>query len=109
MKAQSSVIPNDFWIRKRELGQAHIILRKNIETKQREEDEGTSTYYEYDEVETAISDRRDLADYVDTNFDALFDLGVTQSAIPKPMTDKERIEELEEIVADMIAEQLGVE
>ncbi len=109
MKAQSSVIPNDFWIRKRELGQAYIILRKNVETKQREDDEGTSTYYEYDEVETVISDRRDLADYVDANFDALFDLGVEQAVIPKSMTDSERIEELEQIVADMVAEQLGVE
>ena len=109
MKAQSSVTPDDFWIRRRDNGNAYIILRKNVETKQREEDEGLSTYFEYDEVEVTISDRRNLADYVDANFDALFDLGVEQASQPKPLSDKERIEELEQIVADMVAEKLEVE
>ena len=108
MNAQSSVVPDDFWIRRRGDGKACIVLRKNVEVNQREEDEGTSTYYEYDEVEVVISDRKGLANYVDGNFDALFDMGVDRASMPEPLDDKGRIAELEQIVADMLMEQMGV-
>lgn len=72
MKVQSSVMPDPFWIKSRDQGKATVRLRRNIEEKIREGEEGTPTYYEYDEVEITIPNRADVGQYVADNFDDLW-------------------------------------
>ena len=72
MKVQSSVMPDPVWVKIREQGKATVRLRKNAEEKTREDEEGTSTCYEYDEVEITIPNRADVGQYVADNFDDLW-------------------------------------
>ena len=71
-KVTSSVIPEQYWIRKQTDKEVFVKLRKNIEEKTREDEQGISTYYEYDEVEVIVKKRQDIETYITTNFDALF-------------------------------------
>jgi len=72
MKVQSSVMPDPFWIKSREQGKATVRLRRNIEEKTREGEEGTSAYYEYDEAEVVIPNCANLEQYIDEYFDSLW-------------------------------------
>ncbi len=98
MKTQSVVKPSDFSVRKRDKGQAYIRLRKNIEEFTTEEGD---TLYSYDEVEVQVADRRGLEDYVDANFDKLFDLGIEQGEAPREKTLEQRIAELEAMIKEL--------
>jgi hypothetical protein len=61
------------WFRK-ETDQHHIVrLRRNHQTFERETDEGIETMWKCDEIEIRIPLRADIEQYVETNFDALFD------------------------------------
>ena len=61
------------WFRK-ETDQHHIVrLRRNHEEIERETDEGIETLWKCDEIEIRIPLRADIEQYVETNFDALFD------------------------------------
>ena len=61
------------WFRK-ETDQHHIVrLRKNHEEIQQETDEGIETIWQCDEIEIRIPLRADIEQYVETNFNALFD------------------------------------
>ena len=63
------------WFRK-ETNQHHIVrLRRNHETFEVEnlEGDGMDTYWKCDEIEIRIPLRADIQQYVETNFDALFD------------------------------------
>jgi len=63
------------WFRK-ETDQHHIVrLRRNHETFEVEnyEGDGFDTYWKCDEIEIRIPLRADIEQYVETNFDALFD------------------------------------
>ena len=72
-KVQSTVQPNQYWIRKTDDKQHYIKLRKNIEELTRvEEDETTSIYYQYDELEITVPKRSDIEEYLANNFEALF-------------------------------------
>ena len=96
MKVKSTVLPSDFRVRKREVGKAYILLRKNVVEVKEEEQK----IYEYDETEVVIADRRNLADYIDVNFDALFALGESQTVEETPTTE-ERISQLEAEIAKL--------
>jgi hypothetical protein len=61
------------WFRK-ETDQHHIVrLRRNHEEINRETDEGTETLWQCDEIEIRIPLRADIEQYIETNFNALFD------------------------------------
>ena len=71
-KVNSSVIPEQCWIRKQTDKEVFVKLRKNVEEKTREDEQGISTYYEYDEIEVVVQKRQDVETYIQSNFDALF-------------------------------------
>jgi hypothetical protein len=62
------------WFRK-ETDQHHIVrLRRNHKTFEQENEEGgMDTFWQCDEIEIRIPLRADIEQYVETNFDALFD------------------------------------
>ena len=109
-KVESKIYPDNIWIRKTETGIACLRLRDNIEEITRDEDGNIETLYQYDEIEVEIANRPNLTDYVNANFNDLFNLGIEQQEQRKnQLTDKERIDELELLMADMVAEKLEVE
>lgn len=109
MKVNSSVRPNKFYIRKRELGEVFIKLRKNIEEVEEEIDSGeVETIYNYDEVEVKIVDRGNLEEYINNNFEPLFKLGIRNKS-KKEISDAEKIEELEETLMEMSILQANTE
>jgi hypothetical protein len=72
-KSISTEQQSNTWFRK-ETDQYHIVrLRRNHETFERETDEGTETLWKCDEIEIRIPLRSDIKQYVETNFNALFD------------------------------------
>ena len=72
-KSISTEQQSNTWFRK-ETDQHHIVrLRRNHETFERETDKGIETYWQCDEIEIRIPLRTDIKQYVETNFDALFD------------------------------------
>ena len=98
MKIQGSAYPERIWIRNKELDYIYITLRDNVEEKQIEHDETTDTIYEYDEVTIKIVDRPNLEEYINTYFDALFEMGLQQEATPPLPTEEERLQAVEDAV-----------
>ena len=98
MKVQGSAYPESIWIRNKELGYVNVTLRDNVEEKQIEHDETTDTIYEYDEVTIKIVDRPNLEEYINTYFDALFEMGLQQEATPPLPTEEERLQAVEDAV-----------
>lgn len=98
MKVQSAVNPSKFYVRKIELGVAHVKLRDNIVEVTDDED---NIGYEFDEVEVEISDRGNLEDYISDNFISLFELGLVNEKKLKEPSDKEKIVELEKALIEM--------
>ncbi len=94
MKVQSSIRPSEFYIRKTELGNSYIKLRKNIQEKEVEYEEGADVIYEYDEVEVVVANRVNLAEYIVEYFDELFEMGLEGEGPPEP-TMEERLQVLE--------------
>ena len=72
MKVQSSQAPKQVWIRKTDNKNVYAKLRKNIEEKTREDEEGTSIYYEYDEVEVVLPKMNKPEEYIQQNFDDIW-------------------------------------
>ena len=81
MKSQSNIIQPTIWVRELKNGIRHITLRKNFNqiTIQNNNsinndtnDITTETQYEYDETDIYISDRDNIEDYINANFDILF-------------------------------------
>jgi hypothetical protein len=72
-KSISTEQQSNTWFRKK-TDQHHIVrLRRNHEEIERETDEGIETFWKCDEIEIRIPLRADIEQYVETNFDALFD------------------------------------
>jgi len=96
MKIQGSAYPENIWIRNKELDCVNVTLRRNVEEKQIEREEGIETIYEYDEVTIKLIDRPNLEEYIQNNFDVLFDMGLQQEATPPLPTEEERIQAVED-------------
>jgi hypothetical protein len=75
MKKSISMQKQDnIWYRK-EIPDFHIIrLRKNHEEIEKETDEGKEKYWQCDEVEITIPFKNNIKQYVEENFDTLFDI-----------------------------------
>lgn len=98
MKVQGSAYPESIWIRNKELDYINVTLRKNVEEKQIEKENDVETVYEYDEVTIKLVDRPNLEEYVQNNFDALFNLGLQQETTPPLPTEEERLQAIEDAV-----------
>lgn len=102
MKVQSSIYPENIWVRKIELGDAYIKLRNNIVEKEVENEGVIDTIYEFDEVEVKIANRPNLIQYIENNFSSLFEKGIQEEAQFKHPTTEERLEALELAILEMI-------
>lgn len=98
MKVNSTVNPSKFYIRKVNLGVAYVRLRKNVVEDLDEED---NTIFDYDEVEVGISDRSNLNQFIEDNFEVLFEMGLQEENKPKPLSIDEKINKLEVENAEM--------
>ena len=96
MKVQGSAYPESIWIRNKELDYINVTLRRNVEEKLIEKENDVETVYEYDEVTIKLVDRPNLEEYVQNNFDALFNLGLQQETTPPFPTEEERIQAVED-------------
>jgi len=72
MKVQSKEKPDAFWIRKNDGKNIYAKLRKNIEQKERQDDEGISTYFEYDELEVILPKMNKPEEYIQENYEYLW-------------------------------------
>ena len=74
MKVQSGEYPNTYMIRKKNDSGYTIKLRNNIEEKTVENDEGESTYYQYDEIEIKIPimPEQNIEKFIKNNFNKLW-------------------------------------
>ena len=77
MRVQFSEPPNPIWIRMKSNTQAWVKLRRNIEEEviQNPDEETYSTMYNCDEVEIVIPLSLANEQFIQNNFDALFDSG----------------------------------
>jgi len=100
VKVQSKIRPSDYWIRKIELNNAIIRLRKNIIEKTVENEGVQENIFEYDEVEVIIPNRRNLETYIVENFDALFLMGENQIIVEEKSLEQ-KVNELETLVLEL--------
>ena len=70
---QSTIKKDPIWVRKIENNHAYVTLRKNfVEKTETDEQDNTQTFWEYEETEVVIKNRRNLIDYVRDNFDTVW-------------------------------------
>ena len=102
MTTNFSVLPSKIKIRKIENGNAYVRLRSNITEKEIQHEEITDIIYECDEVEIILVNRANLEEYVEEQFEALFTLWKQKENAPKPVTEQERLEALEQGLLEVI-------
>ena len=73
MKVQGTTQPEPVEIKRQEMGKAIVILRNNITEKQREDENGISTYYEWDQVEVTMPLHQGLKSDIENNFEDFWD------------------------------------
>lgn len=68
----------DYWLRKTEDGKHYVRLRKNHESYEQTNDDETPTiYWRCNEIELKIPLRDNVQEYVEANFDTLYDTYMT--------------------------------
>ena len=97
MLVESSVYPAKIQIVNYEKGNAVVKLRKNIKEKEIENEEGTDIIYEYEETEVVLANRNNIKEYMENNFEILFEEGIAKENAIEPPTLEERLEALEEM------------
>lgn len=102
MKSQSNLIQDKIWVREIENGIRHITLRNNFQEKTVQHMEETKKIYEYDETNIYIIDRENIEDYVNVNFDVLFEQGLLQENKPNEPTIEDRIASLENAIVEVM-------
>jgi hypothetical protein len=71
-KVQFSESPLVYTIRKTTDKELFVRLRKNITEQTVQDEQGTSTFFEADEIEIVIPKRQEIEKYIENNFDALY-------------------------------------
>ena len=95
MLVQGSVYPPKIQIINYQRGNAIVKLRRNIKEKEiKNEDGSTDTLYEYEETEIIIGNRGNIEEYIEKNFDALFEMGLKQAKEVELSID-DRVQNLE--------------
>lgn len=103
MKGQCSFIPKSVWIREIDNGMRHVTLRRSFTQNNKADTEGnTFDNYDYEETNIYIVDRDNIEDYINSNFDILFEQGlINEKKLSEPTTD-ERIFSLEKAMNDLL-------
>ena len=104
MLVEGSVYPPKIQVTNYEKGNAFVKLRRNIKEKEIENEESTDTVYEYKETEVEIANRNNLKEYIENNFDMIFEAGLEKENEYQE-TIEERIERLEEELEELKTQQ----
>lgn len=99
MKSQSSIIQPSIWLREVENGIRHVTLRKNFIEKQTQEGD---SIYEFDETNIYIPDRENAEEYVNNNFDVLFEQGLINEIKPKEPSIDDRLQAIENAIINLL-------
>lgn len=102
MKAQCNYIPETTWIRELTNGVRHITLRKGFVEKQIQHEENVEIQYEYDETNIYIVDRDNIEEYIQNNFDILFEQGLINENKPKEPSVEDRISSMENVLLNLL-------
>ena len=73
----------DYWLRKTEGDRHYVRLRRNHESFEKADmdEETPTTYWRCDEIELRLPIRENVEQYVEDNFDVLFDTWVNANAL----------------------------
>lgn len=75
MISYCNFIPDVIWVRESDNGIRHVTLRRNFI----EETIAEEIQFRFDETDVYIPDRDNIQNYIETNFDALFEQGLVQT------------------------------
>ena len=103
MLVEGSVVPAKVKIKKVKRGMANVVLRRSIEEKELEGEGGENDIvYQYEEVEVELANRVNLEDYIEENFDMIFEAGLEkEDEFEESIED--RIERLEQEIESLKA------
>ena len=93
MIVQGSASPQNIWIRYvDENNNAVIRLTKNVIIKDITDEitQDTRQEYEYEEIEISVPNRDNLEEYIQNNFDLLFEKGLNDFELKKQLEEKEK-------------------
>lgn len=102
MLVKSHKEPKKVELRKKEGKVNEYFLRKNISSKEITNEQETTTMYEYEEVKIKLVERNNILDYINNNFEDLFQIGITEENTPEPPSKQERIDELENTLMQLL-------
>lgn len=89
MTAYCSFKTDSVWIREVKNGLRHVTLRKDFEQIQVQRGDGeVETVFKFEETDLYIADRDNLQDYINSNFDMLFNQGLQQTAEKHSIEEK---------------------
>jgi hypothetical protein len=93
MIVQGSVVPTPIWIRYIDKNNDAIVkLTRNVIVKPILDSitNETINFYEYEETDLKISNRNNIEQYIQNNFDLLFEKGLSDYELKKQLEEKER-------------------
>lgn len=101
MQVEGSVFPTKIQVKKVERGMANVLLRRNIAEKVIENEDGsTDTIYQYEETKAELANRNNLEQYIEDNFDIVFQAGLEKEGIVEE-TLEEKVTRLEQEVEEL--------
>lgn len=105
MQVEGSVFPEQIQVKNYENGMAKVLLRRNItENTITNEDGSTDTIYQYEETRVELANRNNLEQYIQNNFDMVFQVGLDKEGIVEEMLE-EKVARLEQEVEELKAVQ----
>jgi hypothetical protein len=101
MKSQSNILQPTIWIRGLDNGIRHVTLRRNFEesTSTREDED---IQYVFEETNVYVADRDNLEDYIESNFEILFEQGLINELKPTPPSLEDRLQAIENTILIML-------
>ena len=103
MQVTSHKNPQKVELRQEQGKAREYFLRDNITEEQVENEQGDLiTQYKYDEVRVKLVDRANIEDYINNNFNLLFEQGKLEEQTPDNPSAEERISELEDTILSLL-------
>ena len=70
---QSTIKKDPVWVRKIDNNNAHVTLRRNFEQTTETDEEGNEqTFWNYEETDVVIKNRKNLLKYINKNFETVW-------------------------------------
>lgn len=106
MIVQGSVYPESIEVKETAGSLTKVLLNRGVIEKQieLENNTGSDVVFEYEQVQVNLVERPNLKEYIESNFNLFFDLGLRNEIKPKEPTVSQRLEAMEEA----LMQSLGV-